>query len=304
METAEVIRMERTYDAPAAAVFDAWTNEAVLRRWFHAERDWETARQRRPAGRRRGPGRHARPLQGGGPRRRRSLHRGRPSQPPRLHLDLGRRGSRDADRDRLRESTAARPRSASPTATWSTSSGCVTTKKAGTAASTTSNGRWPARTREPPVIPRPHRRDPGRGDRAQLRAGDLAGGGIAALKVRGASPGSRGGLPGGRAAERLDSPRVRVRVARDRRRIRILHQRAEAAITDLIATRGPDKTICPSEAARALAGDGDFRPFMELVREAAGALAADGRVEVTEKGEPVTIAEAHGPVRIGLPEHS
>jgi uncharacterized protein YndB with AHSA1/START domain len=36
------LRMERTYRAPAQAVFDAWTSEEVLRRWFHAEHDWET----------------------------------------------------------------------------------------------------------------------------------------------------------------------------------------------------------------------------------------------------------------------
>ncbi len=36
------LRMERTYDAPAAAVFDAWTSEEVMRRWWHVEHDWET----------------------------------------------------------------------------------------------------------------------------------------------------------------------------------------------------------------------------------------------------------------------
>jgi uncharacterized protein YndB with AHSA1/START domain len=36
------LRMERTYRAPAQAVFDAWTSEEVLRRWFHAGHDWET----------------------------------------------------------------------------------------------------------------------------------------------------------------------------------------------------------------------------------------------------------------------
>jgi uncharacterized protein YndB with AHSA1/START domain len=36
------LRIERTYQAPAEAVFDAWTSEEVLRRWFHAERGWET----------------------------------------------------------------------------------------------------------------------------------------------------------------------------------------------------------------------------------------------------------------------
>jgi uncharacterized protein YndB with AHSA1/START domain len=36
------MRIERTFDAPAAAVFDAWTSPEVMRRWFHCEPDWET----------------------------------------------------------------------------------------------------------------------------------------------------------------------------------------------------------------------------------------------------------------------
>jgi uncharacterized protein YndB with AHSA1/START domain len=36
------LRMVRSFDAPAQAVFDAWTNVEVLRRWFHARHDWET----------------------------------------------------------------------------------------------------------------------------------------------------------------------------------------------------------------------------------------------------------------------
>ena len=78
--------------------------------------------------------------------------------------------------------------------------------------------------------------------------------------------------------------------------------RAREAILELLDARGPDKTICPSEAARALAGDGDFRPYMEPVREAAAKLADAGRIEVTQKGEPVTIAEVRGPIRLGLTE--
>jgi uncharacterized protein YndB with AHSA1/START domain len=38
----KTLRIERTFQAPAEAVFDAWTSEEVLRRWFHAEHDWET----------------------------------------------------------------------------------------------------------------------------------------------------------------------------------------------------------------------------------------------------------------------
>ena len=36
------LRIERAYQAPAQAVFDAWTSEEVIRRWWHAEHDWET----------------------------------------------------------------------------------------------------------------------------------------------------------------------------------------------------------------------------------------------------------------------
>lgn len=38
----ETLHIERAFQAPAQAVFDAWTSEEVLRRWFHAEHDWET----------------------------------------------------------------------------------------------------------------------------------------------------------------------------------------------------------------------------------------------------------------------
>jgi Protein of unknown function (DUF3253) len=77
-------------------------------------------------------------------------------------------------------------------------------------------------------------------------------------------------------------------------------ERADETVLRLLAQRGPDKTICPSDAARALAGGDDFRPYMELVREAAARLVDAGRIEVTQKGEPVTIADARGPIRLGL----
>jgi uncharacterized protein YndB with AHSA1/START domain len=36
------LRIERTYHAPVEAVFEAWTNEEVLRRWWELERGWNT----------------------------------------------------------------------------------------------------------------------------------------------------------------------------------------------------------------------------------------------------------------------
>ena len=41
-DSAREVRIERTFEASAEAVFDAWTSEEVMRRWFHAGRDWET----------------------------------------------------------------------------------------------------------------------------------------------------------------------------------------------------------------------------------------------------------------------
>jgi uncharacterized protein YndB with AHSA1/START domain len=36
------LRIERTFDAPADKVFEAWTSEEVLRRWFHVYEEWDT----------------------------------------------------------------------------------------------------------------------------------------------------------------------------------------------------------------------------------------------------------------------
>lgn len=36
-----VLRLERTFNAPARAVFDAWTSAEVLRRWWPAGPTWE-----------------------------------------------------------------------------------------------------------------------------------------------------------------------------------------------------------------------------------------------------------------------
>jgi hypothetical protein len=75
----------------------------------------------------------------------------------------------------------------------------------------------------------------------------------------------------------------------------------ERAILDLLAARGPGKTICPSDAARALGGDDGFRPLMPLVRQAAQTLVAAGRLEVTQRGRPVDIRTARGAIRLRLP---
>jgi len=77
--------------------------------------------------------------------------------------------------------------------------------------------------------------------------------------------------------------------------------RAERAIIELLAARDPGKTICPSEAARAIAGDERFREHMPEVRDAARGMVARGELEVTQGGEVVDIDRARGPIRLGLP---
>ncbi|MCQ8185374.1 DUF3253 domain-containing protein [Parvularcula maris] len=67
-------------------------------------------------------------------------------------------------------------------------------------------------------------------------------------------------------------------------------------ILQLLAERGEGKSICPSEAARALAPE-DWRPLMDEVRAAGRMLAEEGRIEVTQGGEPVDPISARGPVR-------
>lgn len=79
-----------------------------------------------------------------------------------------------------------------------------------------------------------------------------------------------------------------------------MDQRLEAAILDLLAQRASTSTICPSEAARAVAGEGEdtWRPLMGPAREAARRLVALGEVVVTQGGRVVDPDTATGPIRI------
>jgi len=76
--------------------------------------------------------------------------------------------------------------------------------------------------------------------------------------------------------------------------------RAEIAdeIRAQVTARGAGKTICRSEVARALADD--WRDLMDNVRAVAGDLAEAGEVTVTQRGAPVDVRTARGPVRLGL----
>jgi len=71
----------------------------------------------------------------------------------------------------------------------------------------------------------------------------------------------------------------------------------EAAIDGLLARRAPGRTICPSEAARAVDPDG-WRARMDAVREVAFAMADRGELEVTQRGAVVDGRAARGPIRL------
>jgi hypothetical protein len=75
--------------------------------------------------------------------------------------------------------------------------------------------------------------------------------------------------------------------------------RVEAAILAVARHRAPDGTTCPSDAARAVGGP-DWRKHMDLTRDVARALARDGRIAITQGGEPVDPDGTwRGPVRLG-----
>ncbi|TFV61432.1 DUF3253 domain-containing protein [Mycobacterium sp. PS03-16] len=75
-------------------------------------------------------------------------------------------------------------------------------------------------------------------------------------------------------------------------------QRLRTAILEMARDRGPEKSICPSDAARAVGGDG-WRDLMDQARDVARQLARDGEVEITQRGERLDPdATWRGPIRI------
>ena len=72
---------------------------------------------------------------------------------------------------------------------------------------------------------------------------------------------------------------------------------AREATLALLAARADDATVCPSEVARAVAGeDGAWREAMPQVHAAVDALVNEGAVRLSWKGQP--LAMRAGPYRI------
>lgn len=81
-----------------------------------------------------------------------------------------------------------------------------------------------------------------------------------------------------------------------------MDDRVDTTILELCAARGRARSICPSEAARALTPeDADWRGMMPRVRQRAVALARAGRIEILRKGRPVEdLSELKGVIRLRI----
>ena len=75
------------------------------------------------------------------------------------------------------------------------------------------------------------------------------------------------------------------------------HQLQET-ILNLLSQRAKNATICPSEAARAIFPEDQWREHLEQTRQAARRLVATGQLEILQKGHPVNPSTAKGPIRL------
>lgn len=73
-------------------------------------------------------------------------------------------------------------------------------------------------------------------------------------------------------------------------------ERLAATICALLRERTPS-TICPGDAAR-VAGGQSWRDLMDTARSVAAELERSEHVVITQKGEPVDVETARGPIRI------
>lgn len=74
----------------------------------------------------------------------------------------------------------------------------------------------------------------------------------------------------------------------------------QAALLRLIAERGPERSVDPAEAARAVGGDhpDGWGPLMQPVRRIAVRLMKEGRLVIIRKGRPVDPDDFRGVYRV------
>lgn len=73
------------------------------------------------------------------------------------------------------------------------------------------------------------------------------------------------------------------------------------AITDamlrIAAERGLEKSLCPTDVARAVSAE-NWRPLLGAVRKVAADLARQGKIEILRKGKPINPDEMRGVIRL------
>ncbi len=68
------------------------------------------------------------------------------------------------------------------------------------------------------------------------------------------------------------------------------------AMLQIAAERGPEKSLCPTDVARAVSAE-DWRPLLGAVRKVAADLARQGKIEILRKGKPINPDEMLGVIR-------
>ena len=81
-----------------------------------------------------------------------------------------------------------------------------------------------------------------------------------------------------------------------------LADRIRDTLLGLMAQRHGAATICPSDAARAIGAqiNAPWRDLMRPVRAVACELAERGHIEIVQPGQPESIDQARGPIRLRL----
>lgn len=79
------------------------------------------------------------------------------------------------------------------------------------------------------------------------------------------------------------------------------NEQIDIAILQLLSERGREKTICPSEVARTLAGSNEkeWRLLMKPIRARAVALAQAEKIEIRRKGKLADPENFKGVYRLG-----
>jgi hypothetical protein len=70
-----------------------------------------------------------------------------------------------------------------------------------------------------------------------------------------------------------------------------------AVLLRITAERGPEKSLCPTDVARAVSTE-NWRPLLGAVRKVAADLARQGKIEILRKGKPINPDEMRGVIRL------